>query len=115
MCFQTAKKFVLFGQHNPYRRPRDKAFVGRPFWTKEQYLICVYMLKVKKNLFVDVKSIDILHMEKDLAYFGEGLALYQQWSLIPMITFNKDFDSEIFAQFYAIVHFHSDEVRPCLG
>ena len=69
------------------------------------------ILKGKKNLYVDAKSIDLLHMEKDPAYFGEALALCQQWGLIPIMTFNKDFDSEIVAQFYATVHFHSDEAR----
>jgi hypothetical protein len=62
-------------------------------------------------LFVAVKSIDITHMEKDPAYFGEALALCHQWGLIPFITFNKDYDAEIVAQFYATVHFHANEER----
>ena len=40
-----------------------------------QSLIYVDILKAKKNLFVVVKSIHIGGMEKDLAYFGEVLAL----------------------------------------
>ena len=73
----SAKEFEEFRIRNPYRRPQDAAFVGRPFWNKEQYLIYVDILKAKKNLFVNVKSIDVTHMEKDPAYFGEALALCQ--------------------------------------
>ena len=74
-------------------------------------MIYLDILKAKNNLFVTVKSIDVSRMEKDLAYFGEALSLFHQWGLSPFITYNKDYDPEIVAQFYAIVHFHANEER----
>ena len=104
----SGKEFSAFRMRNPYCHPQDEALVGRPFWTKEQSLIYVDILKAKKNLFVVVKSIDIDRMEKDHAYFGETFALCQQWGLI---TSKKDYDSKIIAQFYAMVHYHANEER----
>ena len=73
----SGKEFSAFRMWNPYPCAQDDAIVGHPFWTKEQSLIYMDILKAKKNLFVNVKSIDVTHMEKDPAYFGEALALCQ--------------------------------------
>ena len=105
----TTKEFEVFRVRNLYHRAQDEALVGCPFWTKDQSLIYLDILKAKKNLFVTVKSIDVSRMEKDTAYFGEALALSHQWGLIPFIRYNKDYDPEIVAQFYATIHFHANE------
>ena len=55
------------------------------------------ILKAKKNLFVDAKSIDLHHLEKDPEYFGEAIALCNQFDIVKIITFNKDFDPELVA------------------
>ncbi|XP_044948777.1 uncharacterized protein LOC123398361 [Hordeum vulgare subsp. vulgare] len=45
------------------------------------------------------------------AYFADAYALYEKWGLGPIVGFNKDFDSEVVAQFYATIHFHDCEER----
>ena len=69
------------------------------------------MLKAKKNLYVDVRSIDIAYLEKDRAYFGEALDMCAQLNILKIMEFNKDFDAEMVAQFYATVHLGTDEER----
>ena len=42
------------------------------FWTKQQNLIYLDVIKSKQNIYVDVHWIDMNHMKKDnnRAYFG---------------------------------------------
>ena len=60
-----------------------------------------------------VQWIDMNHMKKDKnrAYFGEALDLVEQFGIEELLTFHMDFDPEIVAQFFASVHFHTDEKR----
>ena len=69
------------------------------------------MIKAKQNIYVDVHWIDMIHMRQDKHrdYFGEVLDLVEQFGIEDLITFHLDFDPEIVAQFFASVHFHSDE------
>ena len=66
---------------------------------------------MKKNLYVDVRSVDIAYMEKDLAYFGEALQMCTQLDILRIMEFNKDFDVDLVAQFYATVHLGTDAER----
>ena len=68
-------------------------------------------MKQKKNLFVKVKSINLSHMEKDLPYFGNALQRCEELDIKRIISFNKDFDAELVAQFFATVHFGHDPAR----
>ena len=69
------------------------------------------MIKAKKNLYVDVRSIDTDAMEKDPEYFGEALQMCTQLNILKIMQFNKDYDVDIVAQFYATVHLGTDEDR----
>ncbi|KAE8771326.1 Far1 [Hordeum vulgare] len=83
-------EFAVTRKQNPYFVPQDDALARRPFWNKTESLIYSKIIKTRTNLFVDVKSIDMGHM----------------WGLGPIVGFNKDFDTELVAQFYATIHFH---------
>ena len=69
------------------------------------------MIKSKKNLFVDVRSIDVAFMEKDPDYFGEALQMCSQLNILRIMQFNKDFAADLVAQFYATIHLGTDEDR----
>ena len=107
----SAKEFCIFRRRNPYRNEQDPSLVNRPFWTKHQRSIYLDVLKGKKNLFVSVRSIDLAHLRKDPKYFGEALAMCEQLDILRIMSFNKDFDAEIVAQFYATVHLGTDDER----
>ena len=53
------------------------------------------------------------HMRKEAhrEYFGEALDLVEQFGIEHIISFHKDYDPEILAQFFASVHFHPNEER----
>ena len=80
---------------------------------EEQYLIYLDVIKAKHNIYVDVHWIDMHHMwqDKHRAYFGEALDLVEQFGIEDVITFHLDSDPEIVAQFFASVHFHTDEAQ----
>ncbi|XP_073354653.1 uncharacterized protein [Aegilops tauschii subsp. strangulata] len=69
--------------------------------------------QAKQNIYVDVHWIYMNHMREDKhrAYFGEALDLVEQFGIEDVISFHLDFDPEIVAQFFASVHFHTDEER----
>ena len=50
-------------------------------------------------------------MQKNMSYFGEALELCNQLDIIKVMEFNKDFDADIVAQFYATVHLGTDVER----
>lgn len=56
------------------------------------------MIKAKKNLYVDVRSIDTDAMEKDPEYFGEALQMCTQLNILRIMQFNKDFNADLVAQ-----------------
>ena len=75
------------------------------FWTKQQALIYLDVIKNKQNTFVDVKWIDMNHMRKDKFrdYFGEALDLVEQFAIEPVISFHLDYDPELICQFFTSV------------
>ena len=50
-------------------------------------------------------------MEKDPEYFGEAFQMCTQLNILSIMQFNKDYDADIVAQFYATVHLGTDEDR----
>ena len=106
-------EFVSRRKINPYVNPRANFRGNELFWTKQQNLIYLDVIKDKQNTYVDVHWIDMNHMREDKhrAYFGEALDLVEQFAIEDVISFHLDFDPELVAQFFASVHFHSDEER----
>ena len=91
--------------------PRENVRGSELFWTKQQNLIYIDVIKSKHNLYVPMQWIDMNHLRKDQNYFGEALDLVEQFGIEDFITFHMDFDPEIVAQFFASIHFHTDEER----
>lgn len=52
-----------------------------------------------------------MRQDKHRDYFGEDLDLVEQFGIEHLLTFHLDFDPEIVARFFALVHFHFDEGR----
>ena len=106
-----AKEFWERRCRNPYEADQDPTLVNRPFWNRFQFAIFFDVLKAMKNLYVNVHSIDTEHMENDPDYFGEALQMCTQLNILGIMQFNKDYDADIVAQFYATVHLGADEDR----
>ena len=106
-------EFIVRRNINPYVNPRANFRGNDLFWTKQQNLIFLDVIKSKQNIYVDVHWIDMNHMSQDKHrdYFGEALDLVEQFGIEDVISFHLDFDPEIVAQFFASVHFHPDEER----
>ena len=69
----NAKEFWARRRCNPYVEDQEPTLVNHPFWNRFQFAIFFDVIKAKKNLYVDVRSIDTDFMEKDPEYFGEAL------------------------------------------
>ena len=69
----TAKEFWERRRRNPYAEDQEPTLVNRSFWKRFQFSIYFDVIKAKRNLYVDVCSIDTDAMEKDPEYFGEAL------------------------------------------
>ena len=106
-------EFIVRRKINPYVNSRANFRGNDLFWTKQQNLIYLDVIKAKQNIYMDVHWIDMNHMRQDKHhdYFGEALDLVEQFGIEDVISFHLDFDPEIVAQFFASVHFHTDEER----
>ena len=106
-------EFIACRKINPYVKPRENFRGNDLFWTKQQNLIFLDVIKGKQNIYVDVYWIDMVHMRKDnhWEYFGEALDLVEQFGIEDLLTFHLDYDPEIVAQFFVSAHFHTDEER----
>ena len=71
----NAKEFWAWRRRNPYVEDQEPTLVNRPFWNRFQFAIFFDVIKAKKNLCVDVCSINTDFMEKDPEYFGEALKM----------------------------------------
>ena len=87
----NAKEFWERRQRNPYAEDQEPTLVNRPFWNRFQYAIYFYVIKSKKNLYVDVRTIDIDFMEKDLAYFGDALQMCSRLNIRRIIAVQQGF------------------------
>lgn len=111
MTEMTAKEFWEKRRRKPYEVDQDPTLVNRPFWNRFQFAINFDVIKAKKNLYIDVRSIDTDAMEKDPEYFGEALQMCSQLNILRIMQFNKDFDADLVAQFFATVHLGTDADR----
>ena len=109
----SVNEYVERRRINPYVNPRAVLRGTELFWTKQQALIYLDVIKNKQNIFVDVKWIDMNHMRKDKFrdYFGEALDLVEQFAIEPVISFHLDYDPELICKFFASVYFHPGEER----
>ena len=73
MTEMTAKEFWAKRHRNPSEEDQDPTLVNRPLWNHFQFAIYFDVIKAKKNLYVDVCSIDTDPMEKDPEFFGKAL------------------------------------------
>ena len=70
------------------------------------------VLKERRNLYVpNVKTVSLEYMRTDMAYFGEALDLCDQFGISYIISYNKDFDAELVAQFFATIYFNTKQDR----
>ena len=92
-------EFIARRKVNPYGNPRANFRGNDLFWTKQQNLIYLDVIKAKQNIYVDVHWIDMNHMRRDKYrdYFGEALDLVEQFGIEDVISFHLDFDPEIVA------------------
>ena len=90
-------EFIPRRQINPYVNARAIFRGNDLFWTKQQNLIYLDVIKAKQNTYVDVKWIDMNHMRKDKyrEYFGEALDLVEQFGIEHVISFHLDYDPEL--------------------
>ena len=90
-------EFIIRRRINPYVNPHENVIGNELFWTKQQNLIYIDVIKSKQNIYVPVQRIDMNHLKKDQAYFGETLDLVEQFGIEDFITFHMDFDPELVA------------------
>ncbi|KAK1646410.1 hypothetical protein QYE76_064215 [Lolium multiflorum] len=102
-------EYMALRSTNPYEGSRASRVRNRHFYTEVQERIFneVYAPKVK---VVDQRYINIDHLKKD-AYFHEALEICQEFGLLPIMSFQCNYDPYLVTQFYATVYFRDDKAR----
>ena len=100
-----------FRFQDPYTTTPNPRWNNPQFRNELQMRIVSEVFEHHKNKFTRMWSIDIDHWRNNLDYFGEALAICEEFDLIKLMTVNCDFDVQLVHQFYATVHFGSDVER----
>jgi hypothetical protein len=95
---------------NPYLGPRSSRTHNRHFYTEVQERIFNEVYPPNKVKVVDQRYINIDHLKKD-AYFHEALGICEEFGLLPIMTFQCNYDPYLVTQFFATVYFHEDKAR----
>ena len=88
----SLKDWGKFRTANPYAKQRHPRWTVPEFWTEEQERIVAEVYDVHKNKFTKQWSIDVQHMCDNVDYFGEALALCEEFDLLKIMEVNCDFD-----------------------
>ncbi|KAK1680513.1 hypothetical protein QYE76_041361 [Lolium multiflorum] len=95
---------------NPYLTPRNNRVTDKRFHnkTQEEIFYEVYV-PFKKGVALQ-HAIDTGKMAAS-RYFAEAYAMCGEFGLYPIMELTKDYDVGLIHQFYATVHFDSDEAK----
>ena len=95
---------------DPYAIRRNPRITDHRFYNKWQVDIYNSVYQTYKEPGVIMHhTIELDKMKKDLKYFGEALAMCEEFDIVKLMTINKPFDPELIKQFYTTVHFGTDE------
>ena len=109
-----SKDFLRFRTQNHYLQERALIRNVEHLWVTDHYRIYRDIIKHFKKSFVPVQWIDLAHLQRNLDYFGDTLSLIDKLGIKDIISFKKDFDPYVVAQFYVTVHFSPDDELPGL-
>ena len=98
-----------FHSKNPYEVPISPRWTVVQFRNEMQVRIVHELSEHNKNRYAKQWTIDLDHWRNNLEYFGEALALCEEFDLIKLMSVNCDFDVQLVHQFYATVHFGEDD------
>jgi hypothetical protein len=61
-----------------------------------------------KHKVVNQHHINVAYMCKNSEYFGEALAMCEEFGLLPLMQFVQNWDEELVVQFYSTIYFTED-------
>lgn len=96
---------------NPYLAPIVPSWTTPQFRNALQIRIVHELYDYHKNKFAKQWTIDIEHWKNNMDYFGEAYTLCDEFDLLKLMTLNCPFDVQLTHQFYATVHFGTDDAR----
>ncbi|KAK1650243.1 hypothetical protein QYE76_068048 [Lolium multiflorum] len=95
---------------NPYLTPRNNRVTDKRFHNKTQEEIFYEVYVPFKKGVAPQHAIDTGKMAAS-KYFAEAYAMCGEFGLYPIMELTKDYDVGLIHQFYATVHFDSDEAK----
>ncbi|KAK1680925.1 hypothetical protein QYE76_041773 [Lolium multiflorum] len=95
---------------NPYLTPRSNRVTDKRFHNKTQEEIFYEVYVPFKKGVTPQHAIDTGKMAAS-KYFAEAYAMCGEFGLYPIMELTKEYDVEMIHQFYATVHFDTDEAK----
>ncbi|KAK1663133.1 hypothetical protein QYE76_051292 [Lolium multiflorum] len=95
---------------NPYLTPRSNRVTDKRFHNKTQEEIFYEVYVPFKKGVTPQHAIDTGKMAAS-KYFEEAYAMCGEFGLYPIMELTKEYDVEMIHQFYATVHFDTDEAK----
>ena len=111
------KDYTSLRKRDPYAVDRENLtpqFRGNNpfFYTRfqEEWYNEILHRKPNDNV-LELRYIDIPHMERKPEYFGEALSMCHEFGIVPFITLQQNYDEALVCQFLATVYFGTEEPR----
>jgi hypothetical protein len=106
----SKQKFIEARMVNPYLVPRARGVDPR-FWNRMQESIYTEVIITKKQKVAPQQLIDLKHIHENLVHFAGVLEKLEEFNLMPLVKFHQDYCEELVMQFFATVHFGTNEER----
>ena len=96
---------------NPYATSRLRNFTTPTFHNLFQEKIFNEVLPKHKTRVCTQYCINVEYMENHADYFGEAIEMCKEFGIYDYIGVQQNFNDHLVMQFFATVHFFSDEPR----
>ena len=90
-----AKDWEAFRSKNPYEVPIAPRWTTVQFRNEMQVRIVHELFEHNKNRYAKQWTIDFDHWRNNMEYFGEALALCEEFDLVKIMLVNCDFDVQL--------------------
>ena len=102
-------QFIKERRVNPYATTKDSRYKNPLFHTQFQERIYHEVLPRFKTKIVKQFCINTEYMQAHRDYFGEALDMCEEFGILQHINLHENFQEALIHQFYATVHFATDQ------
>jgi hypothetical protein len=92
-------EYTTYRMIDPYTVEQNPCVSDENFWNHSQEEVYTRIYLTMKNKVFKQHHINVDHMCKNHEYFGEALAMCEEFGLLPLMEFTQNWDEDLVVQF----------------